>query len=199
METERRRLVSESPENIVRNLELAAYFSHCTLAPSHVQLALRSAMGVFSKVGNSATAAVFARRLLDTNPTDVKAITQVCALPFSLLFQSFPFLSMSSVVWHDLGMMGEESLCYAYEPKLTPRPEQSYRKGTEILATPTKSLTITSPPSTYAQHPSRQSTKVRRASWRLIPERGICQNTRIRFVKWMKSRRSDYRVVGSGR
>jgi hypothetical protein len=78
METERRRLVAESPEaNTTRNLELAAYFTHCKLAPSHIQLALRSAMGVFSKAGNHATAAVFARRLIDSNPSDTKVITQV--------------------------------------------------------------------------------------------------------------------------
>jgi coatomer protein complex subunit alpha (xenin) len=81
METERRRLVAESPEsNTVRNLELAAYFTHCKLASSHVQLALRSAMGVFSKAGNHATAAVFARRLIDSNPSVPTVITQVSYL-----------------------------------------------------------------------------------------------------------------------
>lgn len=77
METERRRLVSEEPDNTGRNLELAAYFTHCKLQTSHLQLALRSSMGVFSKAGNYATAAIFARRLLDTNPSDTKVITQV--------------------------------------------------------------------------------------------------------------------------
>jgi len=78
METERRRLVAESPEsNTIRNLELAAYFTHCKLASSHVQLALRSAMGVYSKAGNHATAAVFARRLIDSNPSAPTVITQV--------------------------------------------------------------------------------------------------------------------------
>jgi coatomer protein complex subunit alpha (xenin) len=81
METERRRLVAESPgSNTVRNLELAAYFTHCKLASSHVQLALRSAMGVFSKAGNHATAAVFARRLIDSNPSVPTVITQVSPL-----------------------------------------------------------------------------------------------------------------------
>lgn len=77
LETERRKLIAEEPENVTRNLELAAYFTHCKLQPSHIQLALRSAMGVFSKAGNHATAAVFARRLIDTNPSDAKVITQV--------------------------------------------------------------------------------------------------------------------------
>jgi coatomer protein complex subunit alpha (xenin) len=77
METERRRLVSEDPDNLTRNLELAAYFTHCKLAAQHVQLALRSAMGVFAKAGNHSTAAAFARRLIDSKPTDTKVITQV--------------------------------------------------------------------------------------------------------------------------
>ena len=77
METERRRLVAENPDNVTRNLELAAYFTHCQLPSSHVRLALRSAMGVFAKAGNHATAAVFARRLIDTSPSDTKVLTQV--------------------------------------------------------------------------------------------------------------------------
>jgi len=80
METERRRIVSEEPDNITRNLELAAYFTHCKLAGQHVQLALRSAMGVFSKAGNHSTAAVFARRLIDSKPTDTKVLTQARAV-----------------------------------------------------------------------------------------------------------------------
>jgi coatomer protein complex subunit alpha (xenin) len=76
LETQRRSL-SADPENLARNLELAAYFTHCNLQPSHVQLALRSAMGIFSKAGNHATAAVFARRLIDSGVADPKVITQV--------------------------------------------------------------------------------------------------------------------------
>jgi coatomer protein complex subunit alpha (xenin) len=34
-------------------------------------------MGVFSKAGNHATAAVFARRLIDSNPSVPTVITQV--------------------------------------------------------------------------------------------------------------------------
>lgn len=76
LETERRKLVAEDPENHVRNLELAAYFTHLELQPQHQQLALRSAMTVFAKASNMASAAVFARRLLDTNPTDARVATQ---------------------------------------------------------------------------------------------------------------------------
>ncbi|KAK6910995.1 hypothetical protein I203_105030 [Kwoniella mangroviensis CBS 8507] len=80
MEVERRRLVSEEPENVKRNLELAAYFTHCQLAQQHVQLALRSAMKVFSDAGNHATAAVFARRLIDTKPAGAQVVTQARAV-----------------------------------------------------------------------------------------------------------------------
>ncbi|KAL7422515.1 hypothetical protein Q5752_003163 [Cryptotrichosporon argae] len=76
LETERRKLVAEEPDNVTRNLELAAYFTHLDLQAGHVQLALRSAMGVFSKAGDHATAAVFARRLIDAKPTDTKVVTQ---------------------------------------------------------------------------------------------------------------------------
>jgi hypothetical protein len=38
-------------------------------------------MGVFSKAGNHATAAVFARRLIDSNPSVPTVITQVSYLP----------------------------------------------------------------------------------------------------------------------
>lgn len=76
MEVERRRIAVQDPENVVRNLELAAYFTHCELATQHIQLALRSAMKVFSDAGNTATAAVFARRLIETQPGQA-VITQV--------------------------------------------------------------------------------------------------------------------------
>ena len=77
LETERQRLVAEEPEALSRNLDLAAYFTHCKLQPAHIQLALRSAMRVFTKAGNNSTAAVFARRLVDMKPADSKVVTQV--------------------------------------------------------------------------------------------------------------------------
>lgn len=61
-----------------RSLELAAYFTHCHMQPPHVQIALRSAIGVFAKANNHATAAKFARRLLELNP-DPKIVAQVGA------------------------------------------------------------------------------------------------------------------------
>jgi len=76
IELERRRVVEQEPDNVRRNLELAAYFTHCQLQPSHAQIALRSAIGAFAKANNQAHAARFARRLLELNP-DPKIVAQV--------------------------------------------------------------------------------------------------------------------------
>ena len=76
IEIERRRVAQEDPDNVKRSLELAAYFTHCKLQPAHLQIVLRSAIGVFTKANNHATAAQFARRLLELNP-DPKIVAQV--------------------------------------------------------------------------------------------------------------------------
>ena len=76
IELERRRLVEVEPSGIRRNLELAAYFTHCELQPPHLKLALRNAANVNTKAKNYATAAKFARRLLDLKP-DAKIVAQV--------------------------------------------------------------------------------------------------------------------------
>lgn len=68
IELERRRVADEEPDNVQRSLELAAYFTHCQLQSPHLQIALRSAIGVFAKANNQGSAARFARRLLDLNP-----------------------------------------------------------------------------------------------------------------------------------
>ncbi|KAF8438071.1 coatomer WD associated region-domain-containing protein [Boletus edulis BED1] len=75
IELERRRVAQDEPDNVRRQLELAAYFTHCQLQPPHMQIALRSAIGAFAKANNHATAAKFARRLLDLNP-DPKIVAQ---------------------------------------------------------------------------------------------------------------------------
>jgi coatomer protein complex subunit alpha (xenin) len=49
-------------------LELATMFAHCRLQPRHAQLALRSAMELHHKKNNHASAADFARRLLEFRP-----------------------------------------------------------------------------------------------------------------------------------
>ncbi|GAA5898846.1 hypothetical protein JCM8208_005410 [Rhodotorula glutinis] len=67
LEIERRRIAAD-PAQLKRQLELAAYFTHCRLQPAHLQLALRLAMTTFSKAKNYPTAASFAQKLLDLNP-----------------------------------------------------------------------------------------------------------------------------------
>ena len=76
IELERRRLVQAEPDNVRRSLELAAYFAHCNLQPQHLQIALRSAISVFTKANNHATAAKLARRLIDSGP-DAKIVAKV--------------------------------------------------------------------------------------------------------------------------
>lgn len=76
IELERRRVVEQEPDNLRRNLELAAYFTHCQLQPPQLQIALRSAIGAFAKANNQAHAARFAKRLLELNP-DPKIAAQV--------------------------------------------------------------------------------------------------------------------------
>ncbi|WOH04305.1 hypothetical protein DCAR_0623714 [Daucus carota subsp. sativus] len=59
----------ELKDNPVRQQELAAYFTHCNLQLPHLRLALLNAMTVCYKAKNLNTAANFARRLLETNPS----------------------------------------------------------------------------------------------------------------------------------
>jgi coatomer protein complex subunit alpha (xenin) len=54
--------VSDDP---VRSTELSAYFTHCSLQPGHLFLALRQAMVQSFKIKNYITAATFAHRLLE--------------------------------------------------------------------------------------------------------------------------------------
>ncbi|KAJ7927511.1 coatomer WD associated region-domain-containing protein [Mycena leptocephala] len=75
IELERRRVAEEEPDNVRRNLELAAYFTQCKLQAPHVQIALRSAISVFTKANNQADAARFAKRLLELKP-DPKIVAQ---------------------------------------------------------------------------------------------------------------------------
>ncbi|XP_054777832.1 coatomer subunit alpha-2-like [Prosopis cineraria] len=75
----KRREIKDDP---ARQQELAAYFTHCNLQAPHLRLALLNAMSVCYKAKNLATAANFARRLLETNPTienQAKTARQVLA------------------------------------------------------------------------------------------------------------------------
>jgi coatomer protein complex subunit alpha (xenin) len=73
----------ELKEDPIRQQELAAYFTNCNLQKVHTRLVLTSAMGLCFKGGNYATAAYFARLLLQTNPNEAQAkkarqVVQAC-------------------------------------------------------------------------------------------------------------------------
>ncbi|RWV88819.1 hypothetical protein GW17_00049069, partial [Ensete ventricosum] len=63
----------EIKDNLVRQQELAAYFTNCKLQKIHMKLVLTSAMTICYKGGNCTTAANFARMLLESSPTEVQA------------------------------------------------------------------------------------------------------------------------------
>ena len=65
LKIELRRKRTVEPE---RQMELAAYFTHCNLQSSHTMLALRSAMTAAYKLKLLRSASSFARRLLELNP-----------------------------------------------------------------------------------------------------------------------------------
>lgn len=69
MELKRKELQT-SGEDPKRQAELSAYFTHCNLQPAHLVLSLRSAMNnAFTKMKNYKDAGIFARRLLELNPS----------------------------------------------------------------------------------------------------------------------------------
>uniref|UniRef100_A0A7I4FAI8 Coatomer subunit alpha n=1 Tax=Physcomitrium patens TaxID=3218 RepID=A0A7I4FAI8_PHYPA len=63
--------------------ELAAYFTHCQMQPTHLKLSLQSAMSICFKAKNYNTAASIARRLLELNlspavASKTRQVLQVC-------------------------------------------------------------------------------------------------------------------------
>jgi len=77
LEIERKVLPKESMEQQKRSCEMAAYFTHCRLQPTHQILTLRTALNLFFKIKNYKTAGAFARRLLELGPkADVAAQTR---------------------------------------------------------------------------------------------------------------------------
>ncbi|KAJ6249225.1 coatomer subunit alpha [Anaeramoeba flamelloides] len=62
LEMERKKIQNKKSK---RMLEMSAYFTHCDLQPSHLTLALRSAMLLSLQVGNRVNALSFAKRLLE--------------------------------------------------------------------------------------------------------------------------------------
>ncbi|XP_072962023.1 coatomer subunit alpha-1-like [Typha angustifolia] len=63
----------ELKDDVVRQQELAAYFTNCKLQKIHTRLVLTSAMTICFKGGNYATAANFARMLLENSPNEIQA------------------------------------------------------------------------------------------------------------------------------
>ena len=73
----------EMKDDPIRQQELAAYFTNCKLQKVHMRLVLTSAMGLCFKGGNYATAADFARMLLENSPNEAQAkkarqVVQAC-------------------------------------------------------------------------------------------------------------------------
>jgi len=67
----------------IRKVELAAYFTHCSIQTAHLTLSLLSAMTAAYKINNFQTAASFCKRLLDLGPkpdvvAKAKKVLQVC-------------------------------------------------------------------------------------------------------------------------
>ncbi|KAG1362151.1 coatomer subunit alpha-1 [Cocos nucifera] len=63
----------EIKDNAIRQQELAAYFTNCKLQKIHMRLVITSAMSSCYRGGNFATAANFARMLLENSPTEAQA------------------------------------------------------------------------------------------------------------------------------
>lgn len=77
MEQKRRSITGQTPEDMKRALELAAYFAHCQLQTPHMQLALRQATKQAFRTKNFSTASQFASRLLELAPPRTVA-DEVC-------------------------------------------------------------------------------------------------------------------------
>ncbi|GBG90440.1 hypothetical protein CBR_g50687 [Chara braunii] len=76
----KRRELRDDPQ---RQMELAAYFTHCNMQPTHLKLSLQSALHVCYKLKNYNTTATFCRRLLELNPmpavaNNARKALQVC-------------------------------------------------------------------------------------------------------------------------
>lgn len=67
MELKRRELNDSA--DLKRNVELAAYFTHCSLQPVHMMLSLQLAMSQAFKAKCFSTTSVFVKRLLDLGPS----------------------------------------------------------------------------------------------------------------------------------
>jgi len=83
LETERKALPKGGLDQQKRSCEMAAYFTHVRLQPTHQILTLRTALNLFFKLKNYNGAASFARRLLELGPkaeisANTRKILQAC-------------------------------------------------------------------------------------------------------------------------
>ncbi len=79
LELTRKGTPSSSPEGVKRQLELAAYMTHCDLQDAHKMLALNLAMSIAFKNENFIHAATFARRLLELPPVQAPGNEKLAA------------------------------------------------------------------------------------------------------------------------
>ncbi|KAI6238268.1 Coatomer subunit alpha [Aphelenchoides fujianensis] len=68
LESARKELPRDAADSIRRNVEMAAYFTHCDLQPVHKILTLRTAANLAFKNNAKLTCASFCRRCLDLGP-----------------------------------------------------------------------------------------------------------------------------------
>jgi coatomer protein complex subunit alpha (xenin) len=68
MEANRKELPKDSMEDVKRNLEMAAYFTHCELQPVHKILTLRTAANLSFKSKHMKACASFCRRCIELGP-----------------------------------------------------------------------------------------------------------------------------------
>jgi len=126
--------MAEAGSDPVRSTELAALFTHCNLLPSHLLLALRSAMGTAFKHKNFILAASFARRLLELpdmkseRNADLRTKVPACFVITLCLFS----------VW--------KSTCYILKDSPTffknHRQQKCFKRANRWLVTNTRSITM---------------------------------------------------------
>ncbi|EGG22438.1 WD40 repeat-containing protein [Cavenderia fasciculata] len=92
IETQRKEL---PPTQLTRVAELAAYFTHCNLEPTHLVLALRSAMNNAYKLKHFDLSASFARRLLDLSPPGDLSTQAKKVIAFSQQNQTDPSITIA--------------------------------------------------------------------------------------------------------
>jgi len=83
LESARKERPKESVEDAKRNLEMAAYFTHCHLQPTHQILTLRTAANLSFKLNQKKTCASFCRRCIELGPkpevaTQMRKMLAVC-------------------------------------------------------------------------------------------------------------------------